>query len=284
MWDQDLQKWVSSIEDFTSTHFDYYRSEYSEVPNILLDSALYSLNTGGKRFRPLLSMIVAEHYEADPMLVLPWASAVEMIHTYSLIHDDLPCMDDDDERRGKPTNHKVYGEAVALLAGDSLLTEAFTMLCKFYQPDPALGMQLVEKLSTAAGLQGMIAGQVRDMQADKTPVDAKTLTEIHKLKTGQLIRTSLEGAAIACSATQNDVLALKFYGEHLGLAFQVRDDILDFNDHEEDKKNFVNIIGKKETEEMLEDVSRKAKTFLNKLQKPSVKLLQMVDYNMSRKK
>ena len=284
MWDQNLQKWVSTIEDFTSTHFDYYRSEYSEVPNILLDSALYSLNTGGKRFRPLLSMIVAEHYEADPMLVLPWASAVEMIHTYSLIHDDLPCMDDDDERRGKPTNHKVYGEAVALLAGDSLLTEAFTMLCKFYQPDPALGMQLVEKLSAAAGLQGMIAGQVRDMQADKTPVDAKALTEIHKLKTGQLIRIALEGAAIACSASQNDVLALKFYGEHLGLAFQVRDDILDFSDHDEDKKNFVNMIGKKETEEMLEEISRKAKNFLNKLQKPSVKLLQMVDYNLSRKK
>ena len=284
MWDQNLQKWVSTIEDFTSTHFDYYRSEYSEVPNILLDSALYSLNTGGKRFRPLLSMIVAEHYEADPMLVLPWASAVEMIHTYSLIHDDLPCMDDDDERRGKPTNHKVYGEAVALLAGDSLLTEAFTMLCKFYRPDPALGMQLVEKLSAAAGLQGMIAGQVRDMQADKTPVDAKALTEIHKLKTGQLIRIALEGAAIACSASQNDVLALKFYGEHLGLAFQVRDDILDYNDHDEDKKNFVNMIGKKETEEMLEEISRKAKNFLNKLQKPSVKLLQMVDYNLSRKK
>lgn len=284
MWDQDLQKWVSVIEDFTTTHFDYYRSEYSEVPHILLDSALYSLNTGGKRFRPLLSMVVAEHYEADPMLVLPWASAVEMIHTYSLIHDDLPCMDNDDERRGKPTNHKVYGEAVALLAGDSLLTEAFTMLCKFYQPDPALGMQLVEKLSAAAGVQGMIAGQVRDMLADKTPVDAKTLTEIHRLKTGQLIRVALEGASIACSAAQNDVLALKFYGEHLGLAFQIRDDLLDYSDHSEDKKNFVDLIGKKPTEDLLEEVSRKAKTFLNKLQKPSVKLLQMVEYNMSRKK
>jgi geranylgeranyl diphosphate synthase, type II len=284
MWDQELQKWVTTIEDFTSTHFDYYRSEYSDVPRILLDSTLYSLNTGGKRFRPLLSMIVAEHFEADPMLVLPWASAVEMIHTYSLIHDDLPCMDDDDERRGKPTNHKVYGEPIALLAGDSLLTEAFTMLCKFYQPDPGLGLKLVEKLSIAAGMQGMIAGQVRDMQADKNPVDAKALTEIHKLKTGQLIRTALEGAAIACSAAQNDVLSLKFYGENLGLAFQIRDDILDYSDHDEDKKNFVNMIGKEQTQEMLEDVSRKAKTYLNKLEKPSVRLLQMVDYNMSRKK
>lgn len=284
MWDQELQRWVSTIEDFTSAHLDIYRSEYSEVPKVLLDSASYSLYSGGKRFRPLLSMIVAEHYEAEPMLVLPWASAVEMIHTYSLIHDDLPCLDNDDERRGKPTNHKVYGEAVALLAGDALLTEAFSVVCKFYQADPSLGLQLVEKLSSASGLQGMIAGQVRDMQADKVPVDAKTLTQIHKLKTGQLIRVALEGAAIACSAPQNDVLSLKFYGDSLGLAFQIKDDLLDHNEAKEDHKNFTTIIGKKETEEMLEDVSRKAKTYLNKLQKPSVKLLQMVDYNLSRKK
>ena len=284
MWDQELQKWISSIEDFTSAHFDIYRSEYSEVPKVLLDSTSYSLNSGGKRFRPLLSMTVAEHFEADPMLVLPWASAVEMIHTYSLIHDDLPCLDNDDERRGKPTNHKVYGESIALLAGDALLTEAFSVVCKFYQADPQLGLKLVEKLSSAAGLQGMIAGQVRDMLADKVPVDAKTLTDIHKLKTGQLIRVALEGAAIACGAVQNDVLSLKFYGDNLGLAFQIRDDILDYNEAKEDHKNFVNLIGKKQTEDLLEEVSRKAKTYLNKLQKPSVKLLQMVDYNLSRKK
>lgn len=284
MWDQDLQKWVNSIEDFTSAHFDIYRSEFSEVPKILLDSTSYSLNSGGKRFRPLLSMTVAEHFEADPMLVLPWASAVEMIHTYSLIHDDLPCMDNDDERRGRPTNHKIYGEPMALLAGDALLTEAFSVICKFYQTDPGLGMKLIEKLSAAAGIQGMIAGQVRDMQADKSPVDVKALTEVHKLKTGQLIKTALEGAAIACSAVQSDILALKFYGESLGLAFQIRDDILDQGEGKEDQKNFVHLIGKKQTEHLLEETSRKAKAYLNKLQKPSVRLLQMVDYNLSREK
>jgi geranylgeranyl diphosphate synthase, type II len=284
MWDQEQQKWVSSIEDFMSTHLDIYRSEISDVPQILVDSASYSLNSGGKRFRPLLCLAVAEHYNSDPMLVLPWASAVEMIHTYSLIHDDLPCMDNDDERRGKATNHKVYGEAMALLAGDALLTEAFALIFKFYQPDPALGMKLVEKLSTASGIQGMIAGQVRDMQAEKVPVDAKALTEIHKLKTGQLIRVALEGAGIACDASQNDILALKFFGENLGLAFQIQDDLLDYAEGKEDKKNFVNLIGKKETQDLLQETSRKAKNFLNKLQKPSVKLLQMVDYNLSRPK
>lgn len=284
MWDQELQRWVTAIEDFSTAHFEFYRSDSSEVPKVLLDATSYSLNSGGKRFRPLLSMVVAEHYEAEPMLVLPWASAVEMIHTYSLIHDDLPCMDNDDERRGKPTNHKIYGESIALLAGDSLLTEAFSVLCKFYQVDPELGLKLVEKLSFAAGLQGMIAGQVRDMQADKVSVDAKTLTEIHKLKTGQLIRVALEGAAIACSASQNDILSLKFYGENLGLAFQIRDDILDFSEGKEDKKNFVNLIGRDQTEDFLQETSRKAKNYLNKLHKPSVKLLQMVDYNLSRTK
>jgi geranylgeranyl diphosphate synthase, type II len=284
MWDQEQQKWVSSIEDFMSTHLDIYRSEISDVPQILVDSASYSLNSGGKRFRPLLCLAVAEHYNSDPMLVLPWASAVEMIHTYSLIHDDLPCMDNDDERRGKATNHKVYGEAMALLAGDALLTEAFALIFKFYQPDPALGMKLVEKLSTASGIQGMIAGQVRDMQAEKVPVDAKALTEIHKLKTGQLIRVALEGAGIACDASQNDILALKFFGENLGLAFQIQDDLLDYAEGKEDKKNFVNLIGKKETQDLLQETSRKAKNFLNKLQKPSVKLLQMVEYNLSRPK
>ena len=284
MWDQDLQKWVGAIEDFMSTHFDIYRSEFSDVPKILVDSTLYSLNTGGKRFRPILSMAVAEHYEADPMRVLPWAAAIEMIHTYSLIHDDLPCMDNDDERRGKPTNHKVYGEAMALLAGDALLTEAFSILFKYYQSEPELGMKLIDKLSFAGGLQGMIGGQVRDMQADKVPVDAKNLTEIHKLKTGQLIRAALEGAGLACGAAQNDVLALKFYGDNLGLAFQIKDDLLDYSHAKEDKKNFVTLIGKKETEELLEETSRKAKMYLNKLEKPSVKLLQMVDFNSSRQK
>jgi geranylgeranyl diphosphate synthase type II len=282
MWGQDLQRWVTSIEDFTTAHFDIYRSESTNVPKVLLDSIVYSLNSGGKRFRPLLSMMVAEHYEADPLQVLPWASAVEVIHTYTLIHDDLPCMDDDDERRGKPTNHKIFGEPLALLAGDALLTEAFSILCKFYQSEPELGLKLIEKLGTAIGLQGVIAGQVRDMQADKLPVGPVDLMEIHKLKTGHLIRVALEGAALACGAVQNDVLALKFFGENLGLAFQIRDDLLDYETGDEDQKNFVNLIGKKETQQLLEEISRKAKTYLNKLQKPSAKLLQMIDYNLSR--
>ncbi len=119
MWEEDLEKWARAIDDFALTHFDIYRKEDFSVPKILLDAIAYSLNGGGKRFRPLLAMMVAEHFEADPMRVLPWACSVEMVHTYSLIHDDLPCMDDDDFRRGLPSNHKMYGESIALLAGDA---------------------------------------------------------------------------------------------------------------------------------------------------------------------
>ena len=284
MWDQELQRWARGIEDFATTHFDIYRTENFRAPKILLDSVMYSLNGGGKRFRPMLAMMVADHYEADPMRVLPWACAVEMVHTYSLIHDDLPCMDDDDVRRGRPTNHKIYGEPIALLAGDALLTESFSIICKFYQTEPEVAVQLLDRLSAASGLQGMISGQVEDMQADKNPVDSEKLLSIHKLKTGQLIRVALEGAGIACGASRNDLLALKFYGENLGLAFQIKDDLLDSQEGGEDTKNFVSLIGVEKTETLLHDVSVKAKTYLNKLEKPSVKLLNMVDYNTSRTK
>lgn len=282
MWDQELKRWAQSIEDFASSHFELYRSEHFSAPKVILDSISYSLSSGGKRFRPLLAMMVAEHYDLDPLQMMPWACSVEMIHTYSLIHDDLPCMDNDDLRRGKPTNHKVYGEAMALLAGDGLLTEAFALLAKHYATEPAVALQLVDRLATASGVQGMIAGQVEDMQADHVPVDFNGLLHIHKQKTGQLIRVALEGAAIVCSANQNDTLSLKFFGENLGLAFQIRDDILDSADAKEDKKNFVYLLGKEKAEVLLEETSRKAKTYLNKLTKPNVRLLGMVDYNLSR--
>lgn len=283
MWDQELQRWARTIEDFSTTHFDVYRSEHFKAPKILIDSISYSLSSGGKRFRPLLAMMVAEHYKVDPLQMLPWACSLEMIHTYSLIHDDLPCMDNDDLRRGKPTNHKVYGEAMALLAGDGLLTEAFAILTKHYSTEPVIALQLVDKLSAAAGVQGMIAGQVEDMQADHTPANFDGLMHIHKQKTGQLIRVALEGAAVVCSANQNDTLALKFFGENLGLAFQIRDDILDSKDKKEDNKNFVHLLGLGQTEELLSETSRKAKNYLNKLTEPNVRLLNIVDYNLSRK-
>ncbi len=147
-----------------------------------------------------------------------------------------------------------------------------------------MAIKLLDKLSLASGLQGMIAGQVKDMEAEKSPVDLESLMEIHRQKTGQLIRVALEGAGIACGANQNDLLALKFFGESLGIAFQIKDDLLDAAEGKEDKKNFVALIGAFETEKLLEDISRKAKSYLNKLTKPNVRLLNMVEFNLSRNK
>lgn len=272
------------VDDFLSKHLEVYSSEDYFVPKTLLHSMSYSLQNGGKKFRPVLALIVAEHYHQDPMQVLPWAAAVEMVHTYSLIHDDLPCMDDDDFRRGQPTNHKVYGEAVALLAGDGLLTEAFQVLVKYYSAtDPSLACQLIDKLGWAAGAHGMVGGQVLDLQAQKRQPSADELKQIQKMKTGRLIRVALEGAAVICQAPQNDVLALKFYGESLGLAFQMADDLLDHQQQEEGK-SFVSSLGFEETETLLAQTSVKAKEYLNKLTIPNALLLQIVDYNLQRKK
>lgn len=281
--ESEIQKRSQSIDEFLTRHFDIYLTGTDPVPKVLLDSIQYSLYNGGKRFRPVLSLLVAEHYQQDPLQVLPWAAAIEMIHTYSLIHDDLPCMDNDDIRRGQPTNHKVYGEATALLAGDALLTEAFQMIVRHHMNEPELACRLVDKLSTAIGVTGMVGGQVFDLMMEKSHPTIDELKIMQKMKTGLLIRSALEGAAIACKASQNDVLALKFFGDSLGLAFQMTDDLLDLEEGDQGK-SFVSNLGIEGTKSLLKAVSVKAKEYLNKLEKPNVILLQIVDYNLERKK
>lgn len=280
--DSEIEKRARTVDDFLVRHFELFSTVDFSAPRLLVESMSYSLHTGGKRFRPVLALLVGEHYKQDLLQILPWAAAVELIHTYSLIHDDLPCMDNDDLRRGKPTNHKVYGEATALLAGDGLQTEAFQILMKYYSQDAPLACQLVERLCTAAGPQGMVGGQALDLQAEKVPPSLDELKLIQKLKTGLLIRVTLEGAAIASGASKNDVLALKYFGESLGLAFQIADDLLDA-DQGDQSKSFVSLLGLQGTKELLLETSVKAKEYLNKLTQPNVFLLQLIDYNMNRK-
>lgn len=280
--DAEIEKRARTVDDFLVRHFELFSTVDFLAPRLLVESMSYSLHTGGKRFRPVLALLVGEHYNQDLLQILPWAAAVELIHTYSLIHDDLPCMDNDDFRRGKPTNHKVYGEATALLAGDGLQTEAFQLLMKYYSQDAALACQLVERLCTAAGPQGMVGGQALDLQAEKVPPSLAELKQIQKLKTGMLIRVTLEGAALASGASKNDTLALKYYGEALGLAFQIADDLLDAEQGDQ-SKSFVSLLGLDGTKELLLETSVKAKEFLNKLTQPNVFLLQLIDYNMNRK-
>jgi geranylgeranyl diphosphate synthase type II len=189
----------------------------------------YSLFAGGKRLRPILCIAGTEATGGRTEDVLPAACALEMIHTYSLIHDDLPVMDDDDLRRGKATNHKVFGDAIALLAGDGLLTEAFAVLAGMRLPtgtSPDAQTRAVRRVSEAAGFRGMVGGQVVDIQSEGTPPDEERVRFIHTHKTADLITVSSVCGAILCGAPEAWVDALEAYGRGIGLAFQISDDIL----------------------------------------------------------
>ncbi|MBF0316724.1 MAG: polyprenyl synthetase family protein [Nitrospirae bacterium] len=210
------------VEDFLAEYF-----KKGIRPDVLGDAMKYSVFAGGKRLRPVLCIAAYEACGGNGQDILPQAGALELIHTYSLIHDDLPAMDDDDLRRGKPTNHKVYGEAVAILAGDGLLTEAFRMFSSSSRISATALLAGIRELSAAAGLYGMVAGQAMDIISEGKVPQIDTLEFIHRNKTAALIRASLMIGGILTETDERTLQALKHYGEGIGLAFQVVDDILD---------------------------------------------------------
>jgi geranylgeranyl pyrophosphate synthase len=197
----------------------------SEEPRTIHRAMRYSIFAGGKRLRPALVLLGARAAGADDGPVLPVACAVEMVHTYSLIHDDLPSMDDDDLRRGRPSCHKVFGEAQAILAGDALHTLAFETLAAL--PDPATAATLVRELARACGTFGMVGGQAADLEAEGRPPDVAVVEGIHRRKTGALLLASLRMGALASGASPATLRRLSEYGERLGTAFQIVDDVLD---------------------------------------------------------
>ena len=196
---------------------------------VLDDACRYSLMAGGKRVRPALTLEFCRLFGGDPECALPFAAAVEIIHTFSLIHDDLPCMDDDDLRRGRPTNHKVFGEAYALLAGDGLALDAFGLVASNTRVSGHARVKAVELLSRAAGTGGMVRGQVMDMFGEQNELTYKELLSLHANKTGALIRVAAQLGVLAagCGADSPEMKAAEGYAERVGLAFQVIDDILD---------------------------------------------------------
>ena len=196
-------------------------------PGTIHRAMRYSLLAGGKRLRPLLCCAASEACGGTARAALPAACAVEMIHAYSLIHDDLPCMDNDDLRRGKPTSHKMFGEGIAVLAGDALLTEAFAVLAAAKPLGRYTASDLVAELARAAGSRGLIAGQVADLAAEGRKPSEPALYFIHAAKTGMLLRASLKLGAMCAGGTKAQVAALDRFGFALGLAFQIQDDILD---------------------------------------------------------
>ena len=232
-----------------------YFSNKGTYNKVIYDSASYSINIGGKRIRPILMLLTYSMYNENWRDILEFSSAIEMIHTYSLIHDDLPCMDDDDLRRGKPTNHKVYGENIAVLAGDTLLNEAMNLMMRFSLKNGEKSLVAAEMIASAAGPEGMIGGQVVDIINEGKKISKDELKYMHMNKTGALIKVSIMSGAILGEAPEEDIRKLEKFGENLGLAFQIKDDILDvigsteklgknvLSDEESNKSNFITMYG-----------------------------------------
>jgi geranylgeranyl diphosphate synthase type II len=224
----DLEAYMKVRAAAVDVALDRFLPPETQRPETLHKAMRYSVFAGGKRLRPVLVIAGAEAVGGTAERVMPTACALEMIHTYSLVHDDLPAMDNDDFRRGVPTNHKVFGEAIAILAGDALLTLAFRLVADNVRSADLGAIQaVVADVADAAGHAGMVAGQVADLEAEGRQVGADTLDYIHVHKTGALIRTSLRVGAMLCGATPEQVRALSVAGADLGLAFQIVDDILD---------------------------------------------------------
>jgi geranylgeranyl diphosphate synthase type II len=265
-------------------------------PETIHRAMRYSLFAGGKRIRPILCMAASDVVQRDAPMVEDAAVTLEMIHTYSLIHDDLPALDNDDLRRGQPTNHKVFGEAMAILAGDSLLTLAFQVLGSLSEVGPERRSRLVLELASASGtVGGMIGGQVHDIEGEGKTPDAVLLEKIHRAKTGALLRASVRMGAIYAGANAEELQALSQYGEHAGLAFQIVDDILDIEasseslgktagkDLYQQKITFPAVYGLAESKRMAEEERQKAHASLERFGDRKTRLLEIADLIVDRK-
>jgi len=262
-----------------------------QCPNVLREAMAYSLEAGGKRLRPLLLFATLQAFGKEKNLGVGAACALEMIHTYSLVHDDLPCMDDDDLRRGKPTNHKVFGEAMAVLAGDGLLTYAFQVIMAYEQKEISAEkkVRLVLELAKAAGPEGMVGGQVADMEAEGKQLTIDELEYIHKHKTGKLLEFAVLAGAILSDATEEQEEKLLEFAKYIGLAFQIRDDILDVEGTEEEigkpigsdvsneKSTYTTLFTVDRAKNILEETIAKAKDAISSLQLQDEYLLSICD-------
>ncbi len=262
--------------------------------DVVSQAMKYSVRNGGKRIRPMLVLEFCNACGADYKKALPLACAVEMIHTYSLIHDDLPCMDDDDYRRGKPSCHIAFGEANALLAGDALLTLAFETALKADLPAESV-LKATKELAKAAGILGMVGGQVLDLQNENKSLTVADLEKIDDLKTGELIRVSCVMGCIAAGA-YDKIEAAEAYAKGIGLAFQIVDDILDVtsdaetlgkpigSDEENQKSTYVSLLGIEKSKEIAAELTQKAKSALEAFQADTSSLKQLADSLQVRKK
>ena len=266
---------IKQLKELVDNYLSNYFKDKGSYNSLIYDAASYSLNVGGQRIRPILFMLVYFMYKGEDKEIIDMAAAIEMIHTYSLIHDDLPCMDNDDLRRGKPTNHKVYGENIAVLAGDALLNEATILLMDFSIKHGKDALVAAREIAYAAGADGMIGGQVVDIINEGKRISKEELNYMHLKKTGELIRSSIVAGAILAEADKSEIDLLNKFGMNLGLAFQIKDDILDVTGDVEklgkntladvNKSNFITMYGLEECKVMCEDLTAECITILDKI-------------------
>lgn len=286
-----FKSYLKSQRELIDSRIVYYLNKL-EYPNVIAEGMKYSVLNGGKRLRPILLLMVLELYEKDFKLALPIGVAIEMIHSYSLVHDDLPALDNDDYRRGKLTTHKKFGEAEAILIGDALLTHSFSIVTDETECiNPEKLIKIISMISRYAGINGMIGGQMIDIESEKKKVSLDTLRYIHKNKTGKLIKLPIEIGAIICEATEEEYKALEKYSEYIGLAFQVKDDILDIegdfekvgkpigSDLELEKTTYPSIFGLEKSKEILRELIESSKKSLDIFPKDKIKrFLELADY------
>nr|WP_246625081.1 farnesyl diphosphate synthase [Fictibacillus nanhaiensis] len=265
-----------------------------DAPATLKDAMLYSISAGGKRLRPILALAVMESFQKESLPVLDAACAIEFVHTYSLIHDDLPSMDDDDYRRGKLTSHKVFGEAQAILAGDALLTESFSFITENEHLSSDQKVRIVSILSRAAGASGMVGGQVEDLEGENRELTLNELESIHEKKTGKMLECACLLGGVAANASLVELEALQLYARHVGIAFQIQDDILDITGNQDElgkpigsdvanmKTTYPKILGLEGAKQEMENHINLALEHLGKINRDTGILASIADYIIKR--
>jgi geranylgeranyl diphosphate synthase type II len=296
--DFSLSDYLKNKKMLIESALDGYFSEDATEYRLICEAARYSLLSGGKRIRPVLCLAAGEVIGTKPEDLLPAACALEMIHTYSLIHDDLPAMDNDDYRRGRLTSHKAFGEDIAILAGDALLTEAFTILADRKQmPRIPAGRLLVasREIAEAAGYRGMVGGQALDVRMEGGKDELDRLYATHRRKTGALLRASLRTGALLAGAGKRDLDNLSAYGERIGLAFQIADDILNVegdpkllgkktgSDAEQGKTTFPGLLGLEASRKKAEELVAEAISFLDAFKDKAIPLRAIAGYIVNRR-
>ena len=289
---QILEQKVKQIDEY----LEQYLPSEKEYPSIIFEAMCYSVFAGGKRLRPVLLFSACEALDGDIKKAIPFACAIEMIHSYSLIHDDLPAMDNDDYRRGMLTSHKKFGEAIAILAGDGLLHHAFEIMSdacvKYCSNETAKAMQAI---AHGAGVFGMLSGQVADVISEGKQIDEKTMYFIHKNKTAAMLQGALKAGTLLAGGTEQQVKMMEQAGEKIGVAFQIADDILDVtstfqelgkpvhSDEKNEKNTFVTMYGIEASQKMVETLSEEAITIFQKFGEKADFLIELTQYLMKRK-